>query len=381
MRGAPPTMARAERRLRHLGASLRARPAAPPRPCPSAAATGDPAEARLRRSLDALAAAPWRGELPRIEGTVLTCGPSQAYHDARTRPWNTDAHGFPLLVCRVAGAADVAAALTFATERRIEVAVAGGAHSVRPFPDGALVIDLAEMRGVEVKPDERIVTAEGGCTLGDLDEELEPHGLGVPWGTNPGTGVAGLTLAGGAGFLSRMYGLTIDNLLAVDAVLPDGRIIHATPSNDHADFLWGCKGGGGNFGVVTKFYFRAHRLPSGGRLAMLTTVYTAQSTAACKGLLRRFDAAMRAAPDSVNCALAMPCGAQVIPITWCHLREGLAVGSEVPELEPARGLAVGEGCGLAVDELQVCSYHRDMQTVLVPNQQPGHHFGASRDVT
>ena len=204
-------MARAERRLRHLGASLRARPAAPPRPCPSAA--GDPTEAaRLRRSLDALAAAPWRGELPRIEGTVLTCGPSPAYRDARTRPWNTDAHGFPLLVCRVAGAADVAAALTFATERRIEVAVAGGAHSVRPFPDGALVIDLAEMRGVEVKPDECIVTAEGGCTLGDLDEELEPHGLGVPWGTNPGTGVAGLTLAGGAGFLSRMYGLTIGTL-------------------------------------------------------------------------------------------------------------------------------------------------------------------------
>jgi hypothetical protein len=165
----------------------------------------------------------------------------------------------PLLIARCVNVADVISAVHFGRDQKLLIAIRGGGHNGPGLGscDDGLVIDFSKMKGVHVDPETRTVRAEPGCTQGDMDHASHAFGLAVPAGIVSTTGIAGLTLGGGHGYLSRKYGLTIDNLLETDVVLADGRFVRAN-SSQHQDLFWALRGGGGNFGVVTSFVYRAH---------------------------------------------------------------------------------------------------------------------------
>ncbi len=165
----------------------------------------------------------------------------------------------PALIARCANAADVICAVNFAREQGLLLAIRGGGHNgpgLGSCNDG-LVIDLSTMKGIRVSPGDRTVRVEAGCTSGDVDHATHAFGLAVPFGIVASTGVAGLTLGGGTGYLTRKHGLTIDNLVEADMVLADGTFVTASATS-HPDLFWAIRGGGGNFGVVTSFLFQAH---------------------------------------------------------------------------------------------------------------------------
>jgi hypothetical protein len=165
----------------------------------------------------------------------------------------------PALIARCTDAADVIAAVNFARDNHLLLAIRGGGHNgpgLGSCNDG-LVIDLSQLRGVRVDPRTRTVRVDPGCTSGDVDHATHVFGLAVPFGIVASTGVAGLTLGGGTGYLTRAHGLTIDNLIEADVVLADGTFV-TTNADQHPDLFWAIRGGGGNFGVVTSFVFRAH---------------------------------------------------------------------------------------------------------------------------
>lgn len=180
------------------------------------------------------------------------------YEEARSL-YNAMIDKRPLLIARCADVADVITAVRFARENDLLAAVRGGGHNGPGLGscDDGLVIDLSPMKGVRVDPQNRTVRAEAGCTQGDVDHAAHAFGLAVPAGIVSSTGIAGLTLGGGHGYLSRQYGLTIDNLLEADVVLADGRLVVAS-ATENADLFWALRGGGGNFGIVTSFLYRAH---------------------------------------------------------------------------------------------------------------------------
>jgi len=193
----------------------------------------------------------------RFRGDLIT--PSDpGYEDAR-RLYNGMIDKRPGLIARCADAADVIAAVNFGRERSLLVAVRGGGHNGPGLGscDGGLVIDLSGLKGVRVDPQHNTVRAEAGCTQGDVDHAASAFGLAVPAGIVSTTGIAGLTLGGGHGYLTRAHGLTIDNLIEADVVLADGRLVTAN-ERQHADLFWALRGGGGNFGIVTSFLYRAH---------------------------------------------------------------------------------------------------------------------------
>ncbi|MCC9175486.1 FAD-binding oxidoreductase [Arthrobacter sp. zg-Y179] len=184
------------------------------------------------------------------------------YDDAR-RVWNGMIDVLPAMVVRVASVEDIAAVLAFAQQWDLPLAVRGGGHNVAgngTVADG-IVLDMGGLRDVSVDVDSGTVTVQAGATMGDVDAATEPYGLAVPMGVVSGTGVAGLTLGGGVGWLTRAHGLSIDNLEAADVVTSDGESVHAS-ADDHPELFWGLRGGGGNFGVVSSFTFRAHPLPA-----------------------------------------------------------------------------------------------------------------------
>ncbi len=183
--------------------------------------------------------------------------PTDAGYDDARRLYNRMIDKRPALIARCADATDVAAAVNFGREHGLLIAVRGGGHNGAGLGsvDGGLVIDLSAMRAVTVDPDRREVRVEGGCLWNDVDKATNPYGLAVPTGFLSSTGVGGLTLGGGLGYLTRRYGLTIDNLLGVEMVLADGRFVTAN-AGENDDLFWAVRGGGGNFGVVTAFLFR-----------------------------------------------------------------------------------------------------------------------------
>jgi len=189
-----------------------------------------------------------------FRGELLRSGDS-GYEDTR-KVWNGSISRFPALIARCAGVADVITAVKFAKDNGLLVSVRGGGHS---FPglsvcDGGLVIDLSPMKGIRVDPEACTVRAQAGVLLGELDRETQAFGLAVPSGIVTHTGISGLTLGGGIGWLMRKYGLSIDQLLSVDLITADGEFVKASAS-ENPDLFWGVRGGGGNFGIVTEFEF------------------------------------------------------------------------------------------------------------------------------
>lgn len=192
-----------------------------------------------------------------FRGPLVT--PSDISYDQARALYNGMIDKRPRLIARCLDAADVIAAVNYTRQRGLQVAIRGGGHNGPGFGscDGGVVIDLSLMRGVRVDPANGMVRVDAGCTSGDVDHATHPFGLAVPFGIMSTTGVAGLTLGGGTGYLTRQYGLTIDNLLEADVVLADGTFV-TTSDRQHPDLFWAMRGGGGNFGVATSFLFRAH---------------------------------------------------------------------------------------------------------------------------
>jgi hypothetical protein len=203
-----------------------------------------------------------------IAGEVVTPG-DPGYDDAR-RVWNADADRRPAAVAYCTSAADVSAAVLFARERSLEISVRSGAHSTSGVSvgDAGLTIDLSRMNSVSVDPEARRAVVAGGALLRDMDTATQEYGLATPAGEIGHTGVAGLTLGGGMGWLTRRHGLSIDNLLAAEVVLADGRIMPAS-DDENPDLFWAIRGGGGNFGIVTRFEFALHEVGPTVQVGML----------------------------------------------------------------------------------------------------------------
>jgi len=193
----------------------------------------------------------------RLRGALIRPGDT-GYEQARA-VYNGMIDRRPALIARCVDVADVMAAINFARDHQLTLAVRGGGHNGPGLGtcDDGLVIDLSEMKGIRVDPAARTVRVEGGCTWGDVDHATHAFGLATPSGFMSITGIGGLTLGGGIGYLARTLGLTIDNLLGVDMVLADGSFVTAS-TDEHADLFWAVRGGGGNFGVVTSFLFQLH---------------------------------------------------------------------------------------------------------------------------
>jgi FAD/FMN-containing dehydrogenase len=193
----------------------------------------------------------------RFVGDVLRSG--DAGYDEARQIWNAMIDRKPALIARCASPEDVVQAVKFGRAQDLLVSVRGGGHNIAgsAISDGGLMIDLSPMKRVQVDPNARRATVEPGCTLADFDGAAQAHGLATPLGINSTTGVAGLTLGGGYGWLSRKHGMTVDNLLSADVVTADGTQVHASDT-ENKDLFWGLRGGGGNFGIVTRFEFQLH---------------------------------------------------------------------------------------------------------------------------
>lgn len=228
-----------------------------------------------------------------VRGAVLQ--PGTAGYDAARAVWNGTIDRRPALIVQCAGTADVRAAVRFARESGLPVAVRSGGHNVSgsAVTDGTLVVDLSRMRSVRVDPARSLVRVEGGARLGDLDHETQAFGLAVPVGVVSATGIGGLALHGGMGFLTRSLGLTCDNIVSADVVAADGEV-HFTDEDHEPDLLWALRGGGG-IGVVTSFEFRAH--PVGPEVWIGLVLYTAHDAYRVVPAFRDF---MADAPDALT---------------------------------------------------------------------------------
>ncbi len=213
-----------------------------------------------------------------LRGDLIRPGDA-GYDDARA-VYNGMIDNYPAAVARCRDSADVIAAVAFARTNGIEIAVRGGGHHAAGFSvaTDALVVDLSAMRSTTVDPAQRTVRVDPGCTWGDVDHATVAFGMATPSGFIASTGVAGLTLGGGVGYLSRRFGLTVDNLLSADVVLADGRFVTATATS-HPDLFWALRGGGGNFGVVTSFTFRCHEIGEQGMIIGGPVFYDIADTA------------------------------------------------------------------------------------------------------
>jgi FAD/FMN-containing dehydrogenase len=231
----------------------------------------------------------------RFRGPCLTAA-DPGYDDARII-WNGSADKRPALIAQCSGGADVIDAVNFAREHDLLVAVRGGGHNVagNAICDGGMVIDLSAMKGVRVDPVAKRARVAGGATLGDVDRETQCFGLAAPLGVVSLTGVAGLTLCGGLGWLPRKYGMACDALVSVDVVTADGNLIIAN-KDENADLFWAVRGGGGNFGVVTSFEFQLH--PVGPTVTLCAPFYRLDDNAA--DIVRHWSEFMATAPEEIS---------------------------------------------------------------------------------
>lgn len=236
--------------------------------------------------------------------------PGDEGYDAARRIWNAMIDRRPTLIAQCTGVGDVMRAVDFARRHDLLLAVRGGGHNVagNAICDDGLVIDLSPMKGIRVDPAARTVRAEGGVTWGELDRETQAFGLATVGGTVSTTGIAGLTLGGGFGWLMRRHGLACDNLLAADVVTADGRLLRAS-ATENPELFWGLRGGGGNFGIAASFEFRLHEV---GPTVLAGPIF--HPIEAARDLLRFFGEHGPTLPETVGCMAALVTSPDGIPL-------------------------------------------------------------------
>jgi FAD/FMN-containing dehydrogenase len=258
----------------------------------------------------------------RLRGELVAAS-SPSYDAARTI-WNAMIDARPALIARCRSTADVVRSVRFARDNDLLTAVRGGGHNIagNGTVERGFVIDLSLMKGVRIDPERRLAHVEPGCTLRDIDRDTQEFGLATPLGINSTTGIAGLALGGGYGWLSRRHGLTADNLLSADVVTADGEVLTANEV-EHSDLFWAIRGGGGNFGIVTSFELRLHRV--GPEVTAGLVVFPLDRAAA---VLRRYREVMASAPEELT--------------AWVIMREAPPLPFLAPELHgtPVLALAV-----------------------------------------
>ena len=299
-----------------------------------------------------------------VHGAVLT--PADDGYTEACRIWNGEYDGRrPTLIVQCTGAADVIAAVGFARSNDLTIAVRGGAHSVAGFStcDEGVVIDLSPLNGVRVDLTARRATVGGGAVWADVDHETQAHGLATTGGLVSSTGVAGFTLGGGIGWTMRKFGLACDNLAAADVVTADGQLVHAS-ATENQDLLWGLRGGGGNFGIVTQFELDLH--PLGPMIYGGLIFFPA---AASRDLLRVFRDWAGDAPDDitalVNLTTAPPL--PVIPDAWHgHKVAAFVAASSGPVDEGDALVRAIREVGEPVADLLGPIPYRGLQTLLDP---------------
>ncbi len=286
--------------------------------------------------------------------------PTDAGYDEARQIWNASIDKHPRIIARCSGVADVVAAIDFARANHLLTAIRGGGHNVggRALCDDGIVIDLSQMRAVYVDAANKTVRIQGGATLGDLDRETHVFGLAVPSGIVPKTGIGGLTLGGGVGWLLRKYGMSIDNLLSCQIVTADSRILVASATKNE-DLFWAVRGGGGNFGVVTSFQFQAHSVHTvlGGLL-----LYPRK---AAVDVIRHFRDYIESAPDELTAYAALlhgPDGSPLVGLIPCFCGD-IYDGERI--LQPLRSFG-----NPVVDAIQPLPFPA-MQSLLAPSFPDG----------
>ena len=312
------------------------------------------------------------GAIDALRGQVRAlCLPGEpGYEQARTI-WNAMIDRRPAAIVRATGAADVIAAVRFAREHKLLPAIRGGGHNIagNAVCDGDLMIDLTPMKSVRIDPAARTARVEPGVTLGEFDHEAQAFGLATPVGINSTTGIAGLTLGGGFGWLSRKYGLTIDNLISVDVVTANGELLHAS-DKENADLFWAVRGAGANFGVVTSFEYRLH--PVGPQVLAGLLVHPFAKAKEVLGGYRKFVAqapdelavwvVLRKAPPLPFLPADMH-GREMLALAACWCGEDLAAGR--------RAVAPLEALGKPVANVIGPAPFTAWQTTLDPLLTPG----------
>ncbi|MGH1561139.1 FAD-binding oxidoreductase [Mumia sp. DW29H23] len=310
-----------------------------------------------------------RIDVPGFRGELIEPGDA-AYDDARA-VYNGSIDRHPRLIARAVDTADVVAAVRAAREHGLPVAVRGGAHNAGGLAvgDDALVVDLSRMRSVHVDPAERVVRVEGGATWGDVDHATHAFGLAVPSGIISTTGVGGLTLGGGLGYLARQFGLTIDSLLSADVVLADGSVVTADAER-HPDLFWALRGGGGNFGAVTSFTFRAHPVADVVGGPMFFDVDRATE------VMQAWDAMIGEAPDEVSCWFGFVTVPPVDPFPaelQGHVVAALVWCINAPEERAAEALAPFRDMGPLMDGVGTMPFPA-LQSAFDALYPPGHQW-------
>ncbi|WP_027865601.1 FAD-binding oxidoreductase [Massilia alkalitolerans] len=318
-----------------------------------------------------------------IRGDILQAG--DAGYDAARTVWNAMIDRHPAIIVRCAGTADVRAALVYARDHGLPLAVRGGGHNIAgsALCEDGLVIDLSAMRSVQVDARQRRAWVEGGASLRDFDHEAQSYGLATPLGINSTTGVAGLTLGGGFGWLSRTLGLAADNLLSAEMVTADAQRLHVSES-EYPDLFWAIRGGGGNFGVVTRFEFGLH--PVGPEITAGLIVFP---SAQARAILMQYRDAVDAMPADMT-VWAVLRKAPPLPFlpTEAHGQDVLVL----PVFSPSRGASVdaaierishfGEALGMHVGPMPYAAWQQIFDPLLTPgarNYWKSHNFARLSD--
>jgi hypothetical protein len=309
----------------------------------------------------------------RTRTRAIVLVPGEPGFDDASRVWNGMITARPALVVRPSGVADVVATVELARERGLLLSVKGGGHNVAgtAIAPGGLLLDMSRLRGVFVDRARRTARVQAGCLLGDVDGETQLHGLAAVLGFVSETGVAGLTLGGGFGYLTRRFGWTVDGLLEVELVTPDGRVRRAAP-DEHPDLFWALRGGGGNFGVVTSFVLRLHEVGpqvtgglvafEGARAAEVLDFYASFTARAPREVTAAIT--LRRAPPAPFLPAAIH-GKPMVGIVVCH------TGS----LEQARDdLAPLRALGAPVADLVTVRPYAEQQRLLDATQPKGLHY-------
>jgi FAD/FMN-containing dehydrogenase len=303
-----------------------------------------------------------------------------SYDEAR-KIWNAMIDRKPGLIVRCANAADALAAVRFARDHGLLVSVRGGGHNIagNALCDGGLVIDFSEMRSVQVDPEARTARIEPGATLADVDRETQAFGLALPTGINSTTGVAGLTLGGGFGWITRKFGLTIDNLLSADVVTADGEPKHASLTKN-PDLFWALRGGGGNFGVVTAFEFHLHKV--GPQVLSGLVVHPFENAAP---VLKEYRQALETAGDDLTCWAVMRKAPPLpfLPAEW-HGKEVLILAMcHCGDMEAGQRETAGlRGIGRPIADVVAPHAFVDWQQAFDPLLAPGaRNYWKSHDFT